>query len=160
MKEKLLILHGALGSQAMFAELKEKLSTQFYVFDFNFAGHGGLPIQEPFTIDRFVRNTRDFLGQSGLDAVHIFGYSMGGYVALKLAGDFPGKANKIITLGTKFRWNPESATKEVCMMNPDVIEQKIAAFAATFRERHQPEDCKINHAPHRGDDDSIRGWRS
>ena len=142
MKEKLVLLHGALGSKAQFSELKEKLSSHFDVFDFNFAGHGGLSILEPFSIDFFVRNTLNFLDGSALQAVHIFGYSMGGYVALKLAHDYPGKASKIITLGTKFRWNPESAAKEVRMMNPDVIEQKIPAFAATLSERHRPEDWK------------------
>lgn len=142
MKEKLLLLHGALGSNVQFAELKEKLSSGFDVFDFNFTGHGGLPIQESFSIDLFVQDTMNFLERLGLHAVHIFGYSMGGYVALKLAHDFPGKANKIITLGTKFRWNPESAAREVRMMNPDVIEQKIPAFAATLLARHQPEDWK------------------
>lgn len=143
MKEKLLLLHGALGSNVQFVELKEKLVSHFEVFDFNFAGHGGLPIQEPFTIDRFVQNTLDFLDQSGLSKpVYIFGYSMGGYVALKLALDYPGRANKIITLGTKFRWNPESAARDVRMMNPEVIEQKIPAFAATLKARHQPEDWK------------------
>ena len=142
MKEKLLLLHGALGSNVQFDELKEKLVSHFDVFDFNFAGHGGLPIQEPFTIDRFVENTLDFLDQSGLNTVNIFGYSMGGYVALKLAHDSPGRANKIITLGTKFRWNPESAARDVRMMNPEVIEQKIPAYAATLQARHQPEDWK------------------
>jgi len=144
MKEKLLLLHGALGSNVQFVELKQRLSTHFDVFDFNFAGHGGLPLQEPFTIDLFVQNTLDFLNQSGLHTIHLFGYSMGGYVALKLASDYPGKASKIITLGTKFRWNPASAAKEVRMMNPDVIDQKIPAFAATLRDRHHPEDWKRN----------------
>ena len=143
MREKLLLLHGALGSNVQFAGLKEKLESQFDVFDFNFAGHGGLPIQVPFTIERFVQNTLEYLDQSGLsEPVNIFGYSMGGYVALKLALDYPGRANKIITLGTKFRWNPESAAKDVRMMNPEVIRQKIPAFADTLRVRHHPEDWK------------------
>lgn len=142
MKEKLLLLHGALGSNVQFAGLKQKLVSHFDVVDFNFAGHGGLPIQEPFTIDRFVQNTLDYLDHSGLDMVNIFGYSMGGYVALQLALDYPGRANKIITLGTKFRWNPASAARDVRMMNPDIIEQKIPAYAATLQARHQPEDWK------------------
>jgi pimeloyl-ACP methyl ester carboxylesterase len=67
---------------------------------------------------------------------------MGGYVALKLAHDYPERVEKIITLGTKFHWNPEAAAKEVKMMNPEIIEQKIPQFAATLRERHQPGDWK------------------
>ena len=142
MKEPIVLLHGALGSKEQFTGLREKLSARFDVFEFNYKGHGGLPILQPFTIDLFVDNTIQFLHQVGLDHAHFFGYSMGGYVALKLAHDYPKRAKKIITLGTKFHWTPESAAKEVRMMNPDVIEQKIPAFAATLAERHQPEDWK------------------
>jgi pimeloyl-ACP methyl ester carboxylesterase len=77
-----------------------------------------------------------------LESAHFFGYSMGGYVALKLAKDYPGRAQKIITLGTKFKWDPESAAKDVRMMNPDIIEQKIPGYAATLAVRHHPGDWK------------------
>lgn len=140
--DKLILLHGALGSQAQFANLKKMLSASFDVYDFNFQGHGGLVLKGPFSIDLFVRNTLDFMDEQNITAAHIFGYSMGGYVALKLAHDYPVHVKKIVTLGTKFHWTPESAEKEVRMMNPEIIEQKIPVFAATLKERHQPEDWK------------------
>ena len=142
MKEKLVLLHGALGSQDQMKELKELLSNDFDVYHFNFAGHGGRAIHATFSIDLFVQNALEFMQANDLQTSHFFGYSMGGYVALKLAHDVPGKAMKIVTLGTKFNWTPESAAKEVRMMNPEVIEQKVPAFAASLRERHQPEDWK------------------
>ncbi len=142
MKENLILLHGALGSQAQFSNLKRILSDTFEVFAFNFEGHGGLPIKGPFRIDRFVRNTLDFMEVHRIQSAHFFGYSMGGYVALQLAHDHPEHVNKIVTLGTKFYWTPESAEKEVRMMNPEVIEKKIPAFAISLTERHHPEDWK------------------
>lgn len=135
-------MHGALGSKAQLMPLQELLATAFDVQVFNFSGHGGEPVEGPFTIDLFVKNTIAFMDEHHILSAHLFGYSMGGYVALKLAQLFPGRAKKIITLGTKFHWDPEAAAKEVRMMNPEVIENKIPAFAATLAERHKPSDWK------------------
>lgn len=142
MKQNLLLLHGALGSKEQFAELKELLSDKFNVFDLNFSGHGGLVVPESFNIDLFVEDTLDFMGRHGLRPVDMFGYSMGGYVALQMAHDFPERVGRIMTLGTKFHWTPESAAKEVRMMNPEVIAHKIPAFADSLAERHAPQDWK------------------
>jgi pimeloyl-ACP methyl ester carboxylesterase len=142
MKNNLLLLHGALGSQAQFLEWKGKLGRHFNVYTFNFSGHGGKPLERPFSIELFVRDTLDYMDTHQLESVFLFGYSMGGYVALKLAHDYPERVEKIITLGTKFHWNPEAAAKEVKMMNPEIIEQKIPKYAAMLKERHQPEDWK------------------
>lgn len=142
MKENLILLHGALGSQEQLVELKALLAENFNVYLLDFSGHGGMEFDGGFSIDLFVQDTIQLMDRHQLPVAHIFGYSMGGYVALKLAHDHPGRAGKIITLGTKYSWNPEAAAKEVRMMNPDVIEQKIPAFAATLNARHQPADWK------------------
>ena len=142
MKENLILLHGALGSMEQLVELQALLADSFNVFLLDFSGHGGLEHEGAFSIDLFVKDTIQLMDRHQLPVAHIFGYSMGGYVALQLAHDHPGRAVKIITLGTKYSWNPESAAKEVRMMNPDVIEQKIPAFAATLKARHQPSNWK------------------
>ena len=140
MKEKLILLHGALGSKEQLMPLREILSETFDVYSFNFSGHGGDTNVEPYSIDLFVQNTIDFMKVEDQEKAHFFGYSMGGYVALKLAHAYPERAQKIITLGTKFKWDPEAAAKEVRMMNPEIIAQKVPAFAATLDARHQPGD--------------------
>jgi pimeloyl-ACP methyl ester carboxylesterase len=142
MKETLILLHGAVGSKSQFDELRAILSSQFDVHAFNFSGHGGDSAIETYSIDLFVQNTLNFMQVHQLESAHFFGYSMGGYVALKLAKDYPGRAQKIITLGTKFKWDPESAAKDVRMMNPDIIEQKIPGYAAMLAVRHHPGDWK------------------
>ncbi|HUR31724.1 MAG TPA: alpha/beta hydrolase [Saprospiraceae bacterium] len=143
MKHPLLLLHGALGATDQFVELKERLQSDFEVYDLNFSGHGGNLVGERFSIDLFVCDTLSFLDRNQIPIADIFGYSMGGYVALKLASDFPGRVNKIITFGTKFNWTKESAEKEVKMLIPDVIEEKVPHFAAALRQRHSPEDWKL-----------------
>ncbi|MGB3078904.1 MAG: alpha/beta fold hydrolase [Saprospiraceae bacterium] len=142
MKLKLLLLHGALGNKDQFASLKEKLISQFDIYDFNFSGHGSNTNDVEFSIELFMEDTLFFLDAYNLDNVNIFGYSMGGYVALKLAKEHPEFVNKIMTLGTKFHWNKESAEKEVKMLNPEIIEEKIPKFAEDLRQNHFPNDWK------------------
>jgi pimeloyl-ACP methyl ester carboxylesterase len=142
MKQNLILLHGALGSSAQFQILSEQLKDQFTIHTFNFSGHGGKEIPDDFSISLFVNDTIDFMNAHQLAKAAIFGYSMGGYVALKLALLHPDRVERIMTLGTKFLWNPEAAAKEVRMMNPDIIGQKLPQFAATLAERHAPADWK------------------
>jgi pimeloyl-ACP methyl ester carboxylesterase len=141
MARPLLLLHGALGDARQFAPALELLADR-NVFCVTFSGHGGTPLPDIFSIDRFVRDTLDAMDEHGIETADILGYSMGGYVALQLARDHADRVNRIITIGTKFNWTQEEAAGEVRMMNPDVIEQKIPAFAAMLAARHAPEDWK------------------
>ena len=138
MKEKLLLLHGALGSKKQLFPLKEKLSDRFEVYTFNFEGHGGRDTQKPLSIELFAKNVIAFLEENEIEQTFIFGYSMGGYVALRCALLIPHKIKKIVTLGTKFDWSEESANKEVRMLNPEKIKEKVPHFAEKLRKDHLP----------------------
>ena len=61
MRNKIILLHGALGSKAQFEKLKGILSSQNEIYDFNFDGHGGVPTEEDFSIDLFADNTLRFI---------------------------------------------------------------------------------------------------
>ncbi|MDX1627736.1 MAG: alpha/beta fold hydrolase [Fulvivirga sp.] len=141
-KQQLIILHGALGASHQFKRLKFLLQDSFEVHLMNFSGHGGKPFESDFSIQQFAHELDVFINENGLNEAKIFGYSMGGYVALHLARKKPGKISKIFTLGTKFDWTPESAEKEVKMLNPDKIEEKIPAFAQVLAKRHAPNNWR------------------
>lgn len=142
MKTKLLLLHGALGSKKQFESLKELLSSNFEVYDMNFEGHGGRSSNKKFSIELFSENVIQFMDENTIEKINIFGYSMGGYVALKTAINHPERIDKIITLGTKFEWDEASTSKEVSMLNPDKMELKVPQFAAKLKEEHAPLDWK------------------
>lgn len=142
-KLPILLLHGALGSTDQFTGLQKYLIPEFEVFDLNFPGHGGKPFGEAtFSIDGFVTEVVEFLEAQKIQKISIFGYSMGGYVALSLALKHPELVENIFTLGTKMQWNPEIAAREVKMLNPEVIESKVPQFAAALQKRHAPNDWK------------------
>jgi pimeloyl-ACP methyl ester carboxylesterase len=137
----LLLLHGALGSLNQFEPLLSLLPEQVPVYSFNLAGHGGAPFTEaPFTMPSFVAQLLHWLEEKNLGQVNVFGYSMGGYVALEAARQQPQHFAQIFTLAIKFAWSPESAQHETAKLQPEVIQEKVPAFAEALRQRHAPQD--------------------
>lgn len=138
----LLLLHGALGSAEQVAPLQEALQNDFNVHAPSFSGHGGVPFGDAFGIEAFARETFGFLNRNNIEKTDVFGYSMGGYVALYLATLAPERLGRIVTLATKFDWTPDSAAKEVKMLDPEKIEAKVPAFAEMLAQRHAPNNWK------------------
>lgn len=135
--QKILLLHGALGSETDFKVLKEMLSGEFEMYTMNFNGHGGKPLnEETFSIEGFANEVVAFLDERQLKTIFIFGYSMGGYVGLYLAKHFPNRIDKLFTLATKLNWTKEGAAKETQMLQPDSIEQKVTKYAASLALLH------------------------
>ncbi len=138
-----LLLHGALGSKSQLDPLKSELEKRGrHVYAMNFSGHSGEPFGKTFGIEAFADDIARFLSANTISKIDIFGYSMGGYVALWFAHLYPSKAGTIITLGTKFDWSVDSAEKETRKLNPEKIEEKVPAFARILQSRHAPNDWK------------------
>ena len=142
MKNPILLLHGALGSTEQLIPLQKNLSSERTVFRMDFDGHGNFKSENNFSIPLFAQNVIDFLKEKDISKIEIFGYSMGGYVALHFASKFPNFIEKIITLGTKFDWTPEFAEKEIKMLNPSQIQEKVPAFAERLQQLHGTKNWK------------------
>lgn len=140
--KSIIVLHGALGAKTQLEPLMNALSTLYDVHSLNFEGHGGRATESDFSIERFAANLKEYMDEHQLSGCPVFGYSMGGYVALKLESQHPGTFSKIVTLGTKFGWTPEVAAKETAMLNPEKIEEKVPKFAAALAALHAPLDWK------------------
>jgi pimeloyl-ACP methyl ester carboxylesterase len=140
--QALLLLHGAIGAADQLQPLAGKIQG-YQTFSFNFSGHGGrgFPAGD-LSIKLFAEEVAAFIDEQKLERVHIFGYSMGGYVAMYLAKHHPEKLNKIATLATKFHWDEPTVAKEIQMLDAGKIEAKVPAFAKALQERHNPNDWK------------------
>lgn len=139
----LLLLHGAIGAAGHFEKLVKRLENDYRVYTMNFPGHGGEALPGgPFSIPLFAEAVLKYMDENGIEQTSVFGYSMGGYVAMYLAKYYPGRVEKIITLATKFHWDKETAAREVQMLNADKIVAKIPAFAEALERRHAPNDWK------------------
>lgn len=141
--KNLLILHGALGTKSQFHEIEQNLSKLCHVHVIDFFGHGeSSSSQQAFSIESFAHQVKEILTSKKWAESLVFGYSMGGYVALKLEEENPGTFSKILTLGTKFDWNPDTAEKESRMLNPEKLEEKVPPFASHLKSLHSEANWK------------------
>jgi pimeloyl-ACP methyl ester carboxylesterase len=144
MKQNLLLLHGAIGSKQQLQELAAILKNRYIIHTISFSAHGGSSIsEEPFSIELFAEEVLTYLEEKNIQQTTVFGYSMGGYVAMYLAKNYPQKINKVITLATKFYWDEAIAAKEVKMLDADLIQKKLPMFAEQLQQRHAPQDWKV-----------------
>ncbi len=133
----ILLLHGALGSAKDLEALSKALKEEgFAVYCLNFSGHSNKAFQTRYDIEQLSLEVEEFILQNNLMHVSIFGYSMGGFVALTLSVTGNVSLNKIITLGTKFNWTQETAAKERKNLQPEIIHEKIPNFAKSLLEKH------------------------
>ncbi len=134
--KNIILLHGAIGAADQLEPLTALLKTTCHVFTFSFSGHGKTPFHTNFGIEQFASELKKFIEDNELIQPSVFGYSMGGYVALYLEHIHPGLMKHIITLGSKFEWSPEIAQKEVKMLDAKTIAEKVPKFADELRTRH------------------------
>lgn len=133
----IILLHGAIGATDQLEPLATALEQkQFRVHRFSFSGHGNVPFREQFGIGQFATELEEFIQEHSLEKPAIFGYSMGGYVALYVAKTKPQALSTVISLGTKFAWSPEIAAKEIKMLDANTILEKVPKFAEALKARH------------------------
>jgi pimeloyl-ACP methyl ester carboxylesterase len=143
----LILLHGALGHSDVFKPFQEKLSKYFTIHTPLFSGHGTVEIPEDgITIEKYTKELKEYIEKENLKDVYIFGHSMGGYVALCYASQYPSTLHSVMTLGTKFDWTEEQALKESRMLNPDIIAEKIPKYAQLLENQHGPKWRRLLHA--------------
>lgn len=125
-------LHGALGSATQFNPLLQHLSGIAH----HFPGHGPNPIDAPYSMAGFAKSVLEAMDEQGIQQTEIFGYSMGGYVALYLAAHHPERVSRVITLGTKLDWSPDVAAGMNRMFDPEKIAAKVPQFAEKLAAEH------------------------
>lgn len=135
MKRDLIILHGALGSSSQFTNSIPFLEDNFNLIFLDFPGHG---INEESNENLTIENCALYLQNQfkAFPTASIFGYSMGGYVALWAAYKQFIKPTSIMTLATKFNWTAEFAAKETRMMELDNLKQIAPAFIENLQKQH------------------------
>jgi esterase/lipase len=133
-----LFLHGALGTMNDLTTLRELVEQKgFKTLAFNFSGHGEAAWPLEFRIDLFARDLAHYIKSHNLEDVAIFGYSMGGYVALYYAANFEDSPlSSITTYGTKFNWTEAAVAKELPMLIPEHLSEKFPQIAETLSKKH------------------------
>lgn len=137
----LVLLHGALGAADQMAPLRARLDLDAPIVVPDLPGHGARAdaADGAWTMDAFADDVRARIAEAGCARAVVFGYSMGGYVALHLAAIAPDVVRAVGTLGTKLAWTPEVAAREVRQLDPAAIRAKVPRFADLLAGRHGDE---------------------
>jgi pimeloyl-ACP methyl ester carboxylesterase len=97
----LVLIHGASGRWQNLLPLVEPLATSWHVYAPDLRGHGG-SFHQPggYRIDDFVADIMAFLDVVVGEAVVLFGYSLGGYIALSIAAQSPSRVRTLVIADT------------------------------------------------------------
>ena len=102
------------------------------------AGHGNSDLydDEVLSVDFLADNVRGVLDFFGLDQAHVFGFSIGGLVALRFALRHPRRAGKLAVHGTNVDWSDELATVMNARLNAEMLASRFPAVAQRLEEYH------------------------
>jgi pimeloyl-ACP methyl ester carboxylesterase len=99
--QPIVLLHGGLfGSTIEFADLIDKLKSNFQVIAISTRGHGKSEIgTEPLTLEQRANDAMAVINAVTNDSVIIIGFSDGGYSAYKIGAMYPERVKKMIVIG-------------------------------------------------------------
>lgn len=135
----MLFLHGALGTSKDLKVLMEHMAEKgYHTLTFDFSGHGqATKWPDEFRIDLFARELEKYIKDHKLQEIIVFGYSMGGYVGLYHAANYPDSPIKqVFTYGTKFNWSEKAVSREIIMLDPDHLKEKFPTYADSLISKH------------------------
>ncbi len=96
-------LHGFLDTWRVWELVLPTLERQHDVLALTLAGHaGGPPLPETVTTSTLAEHVEHALDDAGIEAAHLVGNSLGGYVALQLAAR--GRARTVVALAPAGGW--------------------------------------------------------
>ncbi len=102
-----LLLHGWMGDQADLAPLAAEFAADHHVILVDLRGHGASqPSAGPFTLDDFADDAAAVATMLGTGPVLAVGHSMGGAVALTLAGRYPWLVSEVVMVDSPWALTP------------------------------------------------------
>lgn len=125
--KQVILIHGALGNAKEFESIAPLLKERFDVLSYEIPGHGKrIDEINKFNLEEIINDFKTFLDKVGPS--FIFGFSLGGYLAISTALEDSKNIKGIITLGTKLNWSPEIAKKEVATLSVEFLQEKAPPF--------------------------------
>ncbi|SET58125.1 alpha/beta fold hydrolase [Stigmatella erecta] len=102
----LVLLHGGLGSTSMFGDNLKALAQHYKVIAVDLQGHGRTAdIDRPLSVELMADDVAALIQHLKLGRADVFGYSLGGGVALQVGLRHPELVNKLVIVSAAFRSN-------------------------------------------------------
>lgn len=135
-----LLLHGAAGSTfSDTAPLMRRLESSFHLVGVDLSGHStsAFPEEKEFTIGLFAEDARAALDTLNISSAHVFGFSLGGGVALRLAHRYPERVDRLALFQTNVRWTEAQVHQMKSRLDLDAVQERAPARADRLRSYHQ-----------------------
>jgi pimeloyl-ACP methyl ester carboxylesterase len=101
-----ILLHGWLGSWALWRDTIEILGKEFRTYALDFFGFGdSLDHSANFSVTNYVELVNQFMDRLGIVKAPLIGHSMGGSVSLGVAARYPEKVVKVAVIGSPIQGN-------------------------------------------------------
>jgi pimeloyl-ACP methyl ester carboxylesterase len=94
----IVLLHGAILSRTMWRPLVALLQDRYRCISVDLPGHGVLA-GEPFTMDAAVAQVSEIIDREAGGRALVMGLSLGGYVAMAVAGAAPARVRGLVVAG-------------------------------------------------------------
>lgn len=117
------LIHGAAGSRDELAPLEAVLPPGLRGWRFNLLGHGGRPLPSRFGIFEMVDDLADQMATAGIGKAVLFGYSLGGFLALHHALRHPDQVAGVCTLGSQYIWDEASLAHAAAILDPERLKR-------------------------------------
>ncbi len=136
----LVLLHAALGSTEMETQrLLSYFQQHFKAIAIDFAAHGrsgDFPEESLLTMEFFADGVMAVLDHLGLERTHLFGFSMGGSVALHLALEYPERIERLVVHAMNVQWDAGEVAVMTGGMNPESMAGVTPRWAERLEEAH------------------------
>ncbi len=137
-KPMLLLLPGLLGAiSSQWRNFIKPLSADYRIVLMDLRGHGRSQNKvDTLSTDRMLADVVGLLDYLQIPAVHVAGYSIGGYLGLMMSLAYPRRVYTLLIHATKFYWTPEAVKGFQSQLNPDVMAEKVPAYANQLVQEH------------------------
>lgn len=143
----LVMLHGLFGDADNFHSVSLHFARHLYVLRLDLPGHGRSPTLASLDIEAMAHEVRQHLAAEGIEQCHLLGHSLGGKVAMSLAGqaDAPALASLTIVDIAPRHYPPHHA---------ELIAAMQAIDLATLADRRSADRALADAVP----DGGVRGF--
>lgn len=124
----LLLLHGFMEDSSIWKDMEDSLSNKFKIIKIDLPGHGksGL-IAEIQTMEEMAGAVKEVVDALRLPKINILGHSMGGYVSLAFAEQFPEYLASL-TLFFSSALEDDEEKKQIRRRSIDIIDKAYSMF--------------------------------
>lgn len=141
--EIIVLIHGFLGSIAIFDKIIAPLTDRFDVIAIDLPGHGKSEIPEgEYTIDRYVEEIFEVLTAELVDKAYWIGHSMGGYITLAAIERQQTHIKKAVLMySSDLPDNPDQIKKRT-KQQQEITEDGVGAFVDGVIDNFLAPDAK------------------